>query len=68
MYNRYYLPLEKGVALDLNPNYPRIFLLSLVEIGQVIVKNEIFKRSSTYFVYFAIISSWKRTWPLFEET
>ena len=67
MYNRYYLPLEKGVALDLNPNYPRIFLLSLVEIGQVIVKNEIFKRSSTYFLYFAIISPWKRTWPLFER-
>ena len=42
MYNRYYLPLEKGVALDLNPNYPRIFLLSLVEIGQVIVKNIIY--------------------------
>ena len=41
------------------------FLLSLVEIGPVVLEKNIFKISSVWciFCYFVIISPWKREWP-----
>ena len=67
---RYYLPLEKDVALHLKKFESllpkRCFVPSLVEIGSVVLEKKISKFRHCIFV---IISSWKKTWPYaFEQT
>ena len=56
---RNYLPLEKGMVLYLNKL--ECFVLSLVEINPVVLEQK-FLISSIYFLYFVIISHWKRAW------
>ena len=58
----YYLPLEKGGALqwtNLNPLHPRMLCAKLGEIGSVVLE----KILSLYFHYFVMISPWKRALP-----
>ena len=70
---RYHLPLIKGWALHLNwiPFTHGCFVLSLVEIGPVVLEiRDFFFISSMYFRWFVIIFPWKRArWsPSFEQT
>ena len=60
-------PLRKGLGPSFEqtwiPFTKGCFVLSLVEIGLVVLEKKIFKIFSIYFGYFFIISPWKRTGP-----
>ena len=69
---RYYLSLEKGMALHLNkhdfPITHGCFVPSLVEIDPVVLKKKIFKVGQCIFAI-SLLSPFGNGWgPLFEQT
>ena len=63
---RKYLHFEQGVALHLKKKIPFTrwwFVLSLVEIDQVVLEKKIFTYCQNIFCYFAVISPWTWAWP-----
>ena len=69
---RFYLPLEKGVTLDLykfeSPCTQGCFVPSLVEIGLVVLVKKIFKSCLFIFIISQLSPLWEGRGPSFEQT